>query len=95
MHPASGECGTGLPHDADAFRSNWPKCVVCGGLARPAVLMFGDSGYVDDGESSDRFDEWKAAVGLLARKHGWRVTILEVGCGGNVTTIRMATEELL
>ena len=37
LTPASAPVGTGQPCDAQAFASNWPKCVSCGGPARPAV----------------------------------------------------------
>lgn len=95
LEPASAPCSTGHRLDGGAFASNWPKCVRCGGLARPGVLMFGDSRYVDDCASGERFEEWREALAMLAPKHGWRVAILEIGCGGNVTTVRMQTEEMV
>ena len=40
---AAPRVGTAQPHDAAAFASNHPRCVRCGGFARPNVKMFNDS----------------------------------------------------
>jgi hypothetical protein len=40
--------GSAQPHDTVAFEGNHPRCVRCGGKARPAVKMFNDSySYVE------------------------------------------------
>lgn len=77
----------------------WPVCLNCGGRARPAVLMFGDSQWVDVDEQERRWDRWVSAVeNLIARRSAGladplRIVILEIGCGGNVTTVRRVSEE--
>jgi len=38
---------------------NWPRCPSCGSLARPAVLMFGDLGWVDDAAEEGRWQAWR------------------------------------
>lgn len=92
------------PSEADgagSFKTNWPRCGTCGGLARPNVLMFNDRAWVANTESKDRFDKWREEVIELAKKSpsGGRedqerlaVTILEIGAGDNVTTIRQKSE---
>lgn len=92
---ASAAVGSGQPHDATAFTSNWPRCVACGGHARPAILMFGDHSYVEDDPSCNRWEEWRGALCCMAAERKWKVAILELGCGGNVTTVRMQTESTL
>jgi len=69
--------------------------MACGGLARPAVLMFGDTSYVEDADANERWEGWRHALLSLASKHEWRVAMVEVGCGGNVATVRHNSESLL
>eukprot|EP00929_Paragymnodinium_shiwhaense_P000606 TRINITY_DN10085_c0_g1_i1.p1 TRINITY_DN10085_c0_g1~~TRINITY_DN10085_c0_g1_i1.p1 ORF type:complete len:1047 (-),score=243.13 TRINITY_DN10085_c0_g1_i1:72-3212(-) len=79
---------------------NRPLCPHCEGPARPAVLMFGDLSWVDDDPQEDRWSDWCKAVLMTARavRHRGepplRVLILEIGCGGNVPTVRIATERV-
>lgn len=60
------------PSDADeavreAFRrTNRPTCPNCDAPARPAVLMFGDFGWVKDLRAMARHSTWLQAVGLEA-----------------------------
>ena len=83
------------PHASAAFGTNWPTCVRCGGDARPAVLMFGDTTYQGDDAADSRWEEWRLRMAAACRDKGYTVAILEVGCGGNVTTVRMQTESIL
>lgn len=67
-----------------------PRCPACGALARPNVLMFNDSHWVD-GVSRDqgrRFDAW------LARVRERRLVILELGAGKALPTIRRLGERI-
>eukprot|EP00727_Mastigamoeba_balamuthi_P003705 m51a1_g13331 hypothetical protein (254) ;mRNA; r:1402-2163 len=42
----------GTPSETAGWDENWPRCPHCSGLARPAVLMFGDREWIDPtGES--------------------------------------------
>jgi NAD-dependent SIR2 family protein deacetylase len=82
---------------ARAFATNWPKCIGCGGAARPSILMFSDSQWHDDEEQSERWETWRKALVELARERGadFRLTIIEAGAGGNVTTVRNLSEDVL
>ena len=93
--PPSAPVKTGQARAADAFAANWPTCVRCGGAARPAVLMFGDQSYQNDDASESAWESWRHDVMHVAKSKGYRVAILEVGCGGNVTTVRLNSETML
>jgi len=78
--------------DEETFRASppLPSCPMCGALARPNVLMFGDWGW-QPGRTTDqerRFADW---VGELDDA---RLTIVEVGAGTAVPTVRMTSEKL-
>ncbi|KAK3286164.1 hypothetical protein CYMTET_6267 [Cymbomonas tetramitiformis] len=78
---------------------NHPTCGQCKAPARPAILMFGDSAWIDTEEQSARWEEWSEAVLQLSipdsdTKPPLKVCILEVGCGGNVITVRANTERI-
>ena len=86
---------------AAAFGSNQPRCVLCGGPARPAILMFSDASWQDDEAQEQRWATWQAAVVEEAQQRSrdgrggeppLKVAILEVGAGGNVTTVRGISE---
>ncbi|CAK0867792.1 unnamed protein product, partial [Prorocentrum cordatum] len=92
----------GSPAGAAGFetRTNHPACPSCRGPARPAILMFGDYGWLDLEEQDERWSAWAKAVCSAAddaRTGGrpLRVAILEVGAGGNVPTVRRTSEEQL
>jgi len=95
----TGRCGVGI-FDADAYevavdaltfraRGPLPACPRCGALARPNILMFGDTGW--DGARSraqeDRLD------GLLMTNRRARLVLVELGAGRAVPTIRRFCEE--
>ena len=90
--PQAAAAGAGA-----GFESNWPTCVHCGGKARPAILMFGDAAWHDDDEQERRWLAWQRAVMGEASRRGsaFIATIVEVGAGGNVTTVRNLAEDLL
>merc|ERR1712032_1190052 len=88
---------------AKGFLTNHPKCIFCHGAARPSVLMF------DDEDCRDA-EHWQDVKTQSQRKATWvhavlnliqiadapvKVVILEVGCGGRVTTCRTASEQLM
>ena len=70
--PAAGEGAGGestdspvVPHDATSSpraRGGHPSCPACGRLARPAILMFGDSECVENTGQAHRYACWKAAL---------------------------------
>jgi NAD-dependent SIR2 family protein deacetylase len=74
--------------DGQACRlvSALPRCPKCGGIARPNILMFGDSAWLprrtDEQEAS--LQRWIASVG--------RPVIVEIGAGTALPTIRRFSE---
>ena len=62
----SAGVGSGQPHDAEAFAHNWPRCVRCGGKARPSVLMFGDAQWQDDKQQQAGWESWRTQLMALA-----------------------------
>ena len=78
--------------------SNWPKCGHCGSLARPSIFCFGDFGWKWDKSEEIRWDLWKETIlDLVGQQHdeGLRLCIVEIGCGTNVETCRVTSEQLL
>lgn len=96
----TADCGAGLfeapSHtvviDHATFRATdrMPQCHLCGALARPNILMFGDSGW-DSRRSEDqgqRFEHWLDGV------RGRKLAILECGAGTAIPTVRRLGESL-
>ena len=81
-----------LAIDFDTLRASGklPHCPECGGMARPNVMMFGDSAWVPDAtrEQRERYADWLASV------RGQRVVILELGAGKAILSIRRMGEDL-
>jgi NAD-dependent SIR2 family protein deacetylase len=65
-----------------------PTCPRCGGLARPNVLMFGDSGWIPDrtAEQEERYARWLKTVA------GKRIVAVEFGAGLAIPTVRHECE---
>ena len=66
-----------------------PACVRCGRLARPNVLMFGDGGWVPD-RSEAQNQRYQQRLQQIAGK---RLTVIELGAGTFVPTVRLECEE--
>lgn len=68
-----------------------PRCRRCGALARPNVLMYDDTRWIDAvrREQQQRFDAWLASV------RGKRMLIVELGAGEGAASVRRVTERLL
>lgn len=62
--------------------SELPTCPRCGGLARPNILMFSDSGWQDarTTEQEARLEDWLRRVK--------RLLIIEIGAGVSIPTVR-------
>lgn len=77
--------------DAEACRwlGELPACPRCGALARPNILMFGDSRWVRRRAQTQehRIRSWLDQVR--------RPVIIEVGAGTHVPSVRMFTQEAL
>ena len=70
-------------------RSALPRCPMAG-LARPNILMFGDGGWI-----GRRTDDQEANLETFYQGHaGEPMTVLEIGAGTAVPTIRLFAERL-
>jgi NAD-dependent SIR2 family protein deacetylase len=69
-----------------------PTCPRCGGIARPNVLMFGDADWISARTSQQerRFGAFISALTDVPRN----VTVIELGAGMNVPTVRLTSERL-
>jgi NAD-dependent SIR2 family protein deacetylase len=76
--------------DADTctMRSALPRCAHCGRLARPNILMFNDSDWVERRmqRQYDRLEAWLATV--------QRLVIIEIGAGVDIPSLRRFGEQL-
>ena len=69
-----------------------PTCPHCGSLARPNILMFGDSAWIaarTEAQES-RFSKW---LGGLAETRA-KVVVMEFGAGLSVPTVRVTSEHI-
>ncbi|CAK0880851.1 unnamed protein product [Prorocentrum cordatum] len=85
---------------AAGFGANHPVCPSCGAPARPAILMFGDGGWLDLDEQEKRWFAWADAACSAAKDaqsgdRPLRAVVLEIGAGGNVPTVRRTSEDRL
>ncbi|MFC1562663.1 NAD-dependent deacetylase [candidate division KSB1 bacterium] len=69
-----------------------PRCIKCGGLSRPNILMFGDWSWISSrtDAQSQRFSKWLQELS----KKKIRLLIIEIGAGEAVPTVRMKSEYL-
>lgn len=67
-----------------------PECVKCGGIARPNILMFGDSSWLSGRtrQQERAFDEF------LTDHRDARLVVLEMGAGTSIPTIRYLGERM-
>jgi len=80
-----------IPVDENTMRAQQiPKCVRCGGVARPNILMFGDFSWLSDRtrRQEREFDEF------LTDHSGEQLVIIELGAGTAIPTIRYMGERL-
>jgi len=72
-------------------RAPLPVCPDCGGLARPNILMFGDSGWNPSRTDAQeaRLEAWLDGLGRA------RLVILEFGAGQAIPTVRLMGEGLM
>lgn len=80
--------------DETTFRARppLPRCPRCDGLARPNVLMFGDSFWVRTRTQTQeaQLEMWR----LARRERGARLAVIELGAGRAVPTVRFFSERL-
>ena len=68
----------------------FPRCPRCGALARPNILMFGDSQW-DSARTDEQFKRYKAWLCQISKP---RVLAIELGAGTAIPTVRHECEEL-
>jgi len=70
-----------------------PVCRVCGALARPNILMFGDWSWISDRSSDqeEKLEEWLEMV----KSKGSRLVVVEIGAGLSVPTVRFKSESVV
>lgn len=80
-----------IPVDPETMRAgSIPRCIRCGGTARPNVLMFGDFSWVPDRTvlQEERFGAF------LEGTPGRETAVVELGAGTAIPTIRNLSERL-
>ena len=82
-----------LPVDPQTFRAQGPlpTCPLCGGVARPNILMFNDGEWLTDryAQRSDRMRAW------LARLPQKKLVVVELGAGLGIPTVRLFGEQVM
>jgi NAD-dependent SIR2 family protein deacetylase len=68
------------------LQNELPRCPHCGALARPNILMFGDWNWVD------RYAERQASSLVAWLRAVERLTVIEVGAGRALPTVRRFSE---
>ncbi|MEJ5172366.1 MAG: Sir2 family NAD-dependent protein deacetylase, partial [Hydrogenothermaceae bacterium] len=84
--------GINIEVDMENFRAKdpLPKCINCGDIARPNILMFGDWSWI-----SDRTDFQELKLKLwLERNQNRKIVVIEVGAGEAVPTVRWFGERI-
>jgi NAD-dependent SIR2 family protein deacetylase len=68
--------------------SDLPRCPHCGEVARPNILMFGDSGWIDDRQRVQMaaMRQWLQGI--------QRLLVIELGAGTHIPTVRRMGESL-
>jgi len=69
-----------------------PKCPNCGGISRPNVLMFYDSGLIwtRNAEQEKNYEKW---LFTLMKKENRKLVVIEIGAGTAVSTVRDEMEQ--
>jgi NAD-dependent SIR2 family protein deacetylase len=65
--------------------STVPRCPDCGEIARPNILMFGDSAWIGDRTQ----DQWQSWQKWLRTANSGRLVTVELGAGLAVPTVRI------
>jgi NAD-dependent SIR2 family protein deacetylase len=84
--------GTIIEVDPETLRATGelPRCISCGGLARPNVLMFNDATWMD-GRSIAQNIRFRLWLRSLARG---KLAVVELGAGTTIPTVRDTAEEV-
>lgn len=86
----AGELGLDIDMETLSVSGPLPECPLCGAVARPNILMFGDWSWTPNRSESQgrRLAEWKARAG------GTKVAVIECGAGTAVPTVRSNCQTL-
>jgi len=81
-----------VPVSDEKMNDPLPKCIHCGNVARPNVLMFGDWEWFDDRcvVQNANESEW---LELIA-KNNVNIAVIEIGAGVAVPTVRLTCERI-
>lgn len=84
--------GISVDLDASTMRARppLPSCPSCGALARPNILMFGDADWIPD-RTAEQLLAHRTWLRELRTAHR-RLTVVEVGAGTAVPTVRREAE---
>ena len=77
--------------DMEKFEAlNIPKCINCGAVARPNILMFGDWGWKGSRseEQNRRYHDFMSDV----YDNNYKLVVIEIGAGTHIPTIRHESE---
>jgi NAD-dependent SIR2 family protein deacetylase len=81
-----------IDFDIKTLKSNYlPKCINCEKICRPHVVLFGDSYYLYDRENY-QYSNYRNFLKNI--KSNSKVTIIEIGCGLAIPTVRRQSEKL-
>jgi NAD-dependent SIR2 family protein deacetylase len=69
-----------------------PRCIKCGGMARPNILMFGDWSWNGNRSHTqgERLGQWLRSIS----NDGMQLVIVEMGAGTAVPTVRWKSEQV-
>jgi NAD-dependent SIR2 family protein deacetylase len=80
-----------VPVDLATMRARRvPRCPGCGAVARPNILMFGDSSWVPDRS----WGQQRRLDAFVGARVGEGTVVVEMGAGTSIPTIRLASERL-
>ena len=82
-----------VDEEACRLRNACPLCPLCGELARPNVLMFGDWGWI--AKRADQQRKREAAWLAEMVRHRARVAVVEIGAGTAIPSVRHFSHRLI
>ncbi len=81
-----------VPVDYETMRAKRiPRCINCGAVARPNILMFGDYSWVGD-RTYAQGERYRL---FLSQVEGRRMVVVEMGAGCAIPSIRHTSESLI
>jgi NAD-dependent SIR2 family protein deacetylase len=92
LFPAQTASPNGVPIDEETMRATepLPACPVCGGQARPNILMFGDGEW----DETRAYEQEQRLALWLKQVQGGRMVVVECGAGTAIPTVRHFCEAM-